>query len=525
MQLPRRTPTVAELWARQIPEAFFAKKTNTTHSDRKNQMSIKTILESLFRLAVIACLSLTAPSALSKEMQSTVIQLEAIPQISKAALSKKGITYQINEPIAYIASENIAIYDVEILIPQVTDHQILFTGDGERFNAFVAELDFIKENSSWIRPKAVASGLYEGVKSLVTGLWDLVRHPIETGTDLKNAGGELLKYAKKAWNKEVNPMEDVKKLAYAAYVNLVSTIASDAHFSYEDAVTIESRNAAEWTANSKISGRFISETAMLLLPMSEIKVVRNAAKVGGAAKGIEAVKSAGAATEKLQGYQTVLESGNIFTGADRILNSLKQLARTYELEAKLANPIISSLVDPAKLSTLRKYAANQRLHKVLYHLYQSEKSGGNLSIIMEKALQPGVNGSLFYSQKMSKAQILNCYQDAKNLGIFDNVENLEKMRRGISPIIIKGEHAGKIVHVDHIIPIAHAPELGNNFANLRYASVTENTSRGASIDKDAISLIEEMKTTGWQPAKEFSEKLAPTNNKKSAIAEGILISK
>jgi NACalpha-BTF3-like transcription factor len=74
-------------------------------------MSIKTILESLFRLAVIACLSLTAPSALSKEMQSTVIQLEAIPQISKAALSKKGITYQINEPIAYIASENIAIYD------------------------------------------------------------------------------------------------------------------------------------------------------------------------------------------------------------------------------------------------------------------------------------------------------------------------------------------------------------------------------------------------------------------------------
>ena len=63
-----------------------------------------------------------------------------------------------------------------------------------------------------------------------------------------------------------------------------------------------------------------------------------------------------------------------------------------------------------------------------------------------------------------------------------------------------GAYAGKAVEVDHIIPIALAPELSNNLANLRYLSETENAFTGAKVDQDAVRLVKEMRSAGWAPS-------------------------
>ena len=153
--------------------------------------------------------------------------------------------------------------------------------------------------------------------------------------------------------------------------------------------------------------------------------------------------------------------------------------------------------------------ANPRVHKLLYHLYVVEKNGGNVERALERALLPGIKGEFYYSQSLVKQRTMLNYRAAKDLGLFDNGSNLEAMRRGIAPIIQRGPHAGDIVHVDHIIPLKHAPELGNNLANLRYLPESENLSRSASLDKDALTLSEQMRKAGWHPSSQIAELATP----------------
>lgn len=60
-------------------------------------------------------------------------------------------------------------------------------------------------------------------------------------------------------------------------------------------------------------------------------------------------------------------------------------------------------------------------------------------------------------------------------------ENLAAIRSGQSPTVTRGPYAGEPAEVDHIVPIALAPELGNEIANLELLPHTLNRCKGAKV--------------------------------------------
>lgn len=454
-------------------------------------------------LVFVSCIAVKFLSLWPFEDNSQNLSLDAIPGISSYALAKKNVTFRVQEPVAYYRGENLAVFDVDILVPGLAEPHLTFTGDAERFNGFAAELDFLKENSGRFRIGAAGGAAIDGITSLVSGLWGLVRHPIDSGKAISSASVAFAKYSAGIVKGKVDAATDIKNLASAAYVNAVSEIATEAHFSYQEAVTDEARATARAIANWKLSGRGLTEVALILVPFSEIKFAGSGAKLGEIAKGASLLEKTGEGAEAVKGYETLLKSGSLFSQGERILNSLRRIARFNSAESKLAEQIIRPLCDPVKLASLGMRAANPRVHKLLYHLYDLERNGGNVARALDRALVPGVKGEFYYSQQLSRNQILNNFKTAKEMGVFDDASNIEKMRRGMAPTITRGPNVGKVVHVDHIIPLKHAPELGNNMANLRYLANSENLARNANLDLDAAKLISEMKSAGWNSSSDL----------------------
>jgi hypothetical protein len=435
--------------------------------------------------------------------QSERLALTALPGISEHAIAQRGTTFKITEPVAYYRSANIALFEVEILVSGIAEPNLAFMGDAERFNAFVSELDFVERNQGSVHFKQVGAGIWDGGKSLVEGLWNLVRHPIDSAKNLGSAASELTKYSVKVAHGEADALADARDLVDAVYLNEATAIAAEGGFSYQEAVTDEARNITEKMTTWRLSTRAAAEVALLLIPLDKARQAGNAAKLGEAAKGAAYLKQTSEVANASRGYKTLLSAGAAFSEGGRILRSLQRITKLAQEESRLAVQVIRPLCDPAKLATLGGRAANPRVHKLLYHLHGLEASGGSIAKAVEIALPPGASAAYGYAPHLAKEQILATYQTAKDMGIFTDVANLEKMRRGMSPTIINGVDAGKLVHVDHIIPLKHAPELGNNFANLRYTTASANTARGAALDQDALTLAHRLQSTGWKPTSEF----------------------
>lgn len=434
------------------------------------------------------------------EDQSERLALDAMPGITPETLTQRGVTYQVAEPVAYYRKEDVALFQVEILIPDVSQSNLAFMGDAERFNGFVAELDFIRRNQGSTHFKQAGMGVWEGGKSLVEGLWTLVWHPIDSAKNLGSAAEELLKYSKKVAQGEADALADARDVVDAVYLNEATAIAAEGGFSYQEAVTDEARSITEKMTNWKMSSRAAAELALLFVPVAEAKHAGKAARLGEAAKAASYLEKAGEVSNASRGYKTLLGAGALFSESGRILRSLLRLNKLTEHEARLANQVIRPLCDPAKISTLGERAANPRVHKLLYHLHELEVSGGNVAKALGAALPQQASVAAGYAPRFAKEQILATYQAAKDMGVFDDMTNLQKMRRGLSPTILKGPATGQLVHVDHIIPLKYAPELGNNFANLRYSTASVNTARGAALDSDALNLSNRLQSTGWKPS-------------------------
>ena len=136
-------------------------------------------------------------------------------------------------------------------------------------------------------------GAVEGVASLISGLWTLVRHPIDSARAIANCPLALGRYLYGIYVGKVNPDKDIRNLAHAIYISTVSGIASDAHFSYQEAVTDEARSMACTMANWKLSGRGVAEMALLLAPiakLAEIKTSAEAAELAGSAARLQKVE-------------------------------------------------------------------------------------------------------------------------------------------------------------------------------------------------------------------------------------------
>lgn len=153
----------------------------------------------------------------------------------------------------------------------------------------------------------------------------------------------------------------------------------------------------------------------------------------------------------------------------------------------IAREIIAPLIDPAKVATLKgDRPANARLYRVLYWLETARRAGGNPpDIIAAAQASAGYAGTK--GAEADKKAIVWSRQKLEGFGCFTPA-GLAKLRKGGSPAITRGEHAGDKIALDHVLPRAIVPELAARFYNLEAIPSKVNAAKSADLTEREIKL-------------------------------------
>ena len=155
---------------------------------------------------------------------------------------------------------------------------------------------------------------------------------------------------------------------------------------------------------------------------------------------------------------------------------------------------IAALIDPAKLATLKIRGANPRILKITAILWLAKKPAAqqtknqNPHEIVAAAIEK-------IGWKNTEKGRLTADAILRNLDILEKLgsttpEDIDAMRHGKSPTVRNGSYAGDILSVDHIIPVAVAPELSNTIANLELMPLRLNQSKNDKIGERQRDLLQ-----------------------------------
>jgi len=142
--------------------------------------------------------------------------------------------------------------------------------------------------------------------------------------------------------------------------------------------------------------------------------------------------------------------------------------------------ILSSLVDPVKIDGLAgDRATNPRLRKITYWVESARLAGKDPeTVILEAQKLARYAGTP--RADAERAALLRNRLILERLGCLSDY-NMNLLRRGLAPTVTQGPYAGDLIHVDHIIPRAIAPELDLRLYNLEFMPSKLNLGKGAKI--------------------------------------------
>jgi len=154
---------------------------------------------------------------------------------------------------------------------------------------------------------------------------------------------------------------------------------------------------------------------------------------------------------------------------------------------------ISSLIDPAKLATLRERGANPRVQKYVALLAEAKVAGQKPESVAAEALRiVGMKGE---AAKLTARQMVRNLKIAEKYGCVDP-EGLARMRRGEAALVRHGTHTGDELSVDHIIPLQVVPELDHVIANLELMPLRMNEKKNATVEKRQLELGRKLERAG-----------------------------
>ncbi|MEM9235201.1 MAG: hypothetical protein AAGB14_00380 [Verrucomicrobiota bacterium] len=165
------------------------------------------------------------------------------------------------------------------------------------------------------------------------------------------------------------------------------------------------------------------------------------------------------------------------------------------LSYKQTKEIVTHLIDPAKLDTLKgKRAANRRLRLICYHLQMADRAGFPPEHVMFAAHKSlGVEGK--YRSEAVRHSIHRNLLILDRLGCLDEA-GMAKLKTGNAPTITKGPYAGQIASVDHIIPRSIVEELDEKLYNLEFMPLELNQAKGNKVTLRQKQLAEKWHEQG-----------------------------
>ncbi|MEZ5405030.1 MAG: hypothetical protein R3F23_02290 [Verrucomicrobiia bacterium] len=146
----------------------------------------------------------------------------------------------------------------------------------------------------------------------------------------------------------------------------------------------------------------------------------------------------------------------------------------FSFSAQRTDPvlILSVLTDSTKLATLGERGANPRINKAMYWLWYAQQQGLSPKEVIDRALL--MNHTPQVKAILIEEALLHNWFTANEWGLFLTTNNLQSLRRGGSAKVMKGLYQGETTEVDHMIPFAVAPEIGNEIFNLEILPRTLN---------------------------------------------------
>jgi HNH endonuclease len=162
---------------------------------------------------------------------------------------------------------------------------------------------------------------------------------------------------------------------------------------------------------------------------------------------------------------------------------------------------VANLSDPAKIATLQgKRASNERFLKILAWLYEGRRDGVLPSKTIDEALK--VNGDAGAHGELVKYNLLWNFEYAERVALF-TADNVARMKSGKSPLVPSGSGVGEPYEVDHVIPVAEFPQLGNELGNLVLLPRKQNRRKSDETRQRAIDLGQRMVAAGLLTEEEF----------------------
>jgi hypothetical protein len=153
----------------------------------------------------------------------------------------------------------------------------------------------------------------------------------------------------------------------------------------------------------------------------------------------------------------------------------------------IATEILAPLLDPVKVATLKgDRPANTRLYKVLYWLETARRAGGDVSAVLDAA-QVRAHYAETPGARADKIAISGNRKALEDFGCF-TVEGMAKLRKGGSPTITQGPHAGDSIALDHVLPRSVVPELAARFYNLEAIASRVNLAKSATITRREVAI-------------------------------------
>ena len=169
--------------------------------------------------------------------------------------------------------------------------------------------------------------------------------------------------------------------------------------------------------------------------------------------------------------------------------------------------IISQLINPAKLATLRVRGANPRVQKCVYWLSTARAANQDPTKILETALARAGYANA-PAARLTRDALLRNLDIATKLGCLD-ADGLAEMRHGKAPTIHKGPYRGDQLSVDHIIPRAVCTELDNVIANLELMPLRMNESKNAKVGERQLSLAKKFRAAGLLTPADWKKSKSP----------------